>query len=218
MFISSDFWTGGGTPGGEGPTFFVDVRSRNGYSFLRRDDARPASSSPRAGSGQADAILDAALDLFVERGYYGTAVPLVAERAGVGAGTIYRYFKSKEDLVNTLYRQVKQSLANFVHMGVKQDVPAREVFRQLWFRLAEFAQKYPKGFAFLELHHHGSYLDDESRAIEARILDLTRAFIMRLQVEQGRQADRADDTHDHRLLVVHRPHPLRAGGPHRNHR
>jgi AcrR family transcriptional regulator len=130
------------------------------------------------------AILDAALELFVERGYYGTPVPLVAERAGVGAGTIYRYFKSKEDLVNVLYRQVKQSLANFVLMGVKQDEPPREIFRQLWFRLAEFARKYPKGFAFLELHHHGSYLDEESRAIEARILDLTRAFIMRLQVEK----------------------------------
>jgi len=130
------------------------------------------------------AILDAALDLFVERGYYGTPVPLVAEHAGVGAGTIYRYFKSKEDLVNTLYRQVKQSLANFVLAGVKQDVPAREIFRQLWFRLADFARKYPKGFAFLELHHHASYLDDESRAVEARILDLTRAFIMRLQIEK----------------------------------
>lgn len=130
------------------------------------------------------AILDAALELFVERGYYGTPVPLVAERAGVGAGTIYRYFKSKEDLVNTLYRQVKQSLAHFVLSGVKQDEPPREIFRQLWFRLAEFARTYPHGFAFLELHHHGSYLDDESRAIETRILDLTRAFIMRLQVEK----------------------------------
>jgi AcrR family transcriptional regulator len=130
------------------------------------------------------AILDAALELFVERGYYGTAVPLVAERAGVGAGTIYRYFKSKEDLVNTLYRQVKQSLAHFVLSGVKQDEPPREIFRQLWYRLAEFARTYPNGFAFLELHHHGSYLDEESRAIEARILDLTRAFIMRLQVEK----------------------------------
>ena len=135
-------------------------------------------------SDKRTAILDAALDLFVERGYYGTPVPLVAEHAGVGAGTIYRYFKSKEDLVNTLYRQVKQSLANFVLAGVKQDVPAREIFRQLWFRLADFARKYPKGFAFLELHHHASYLDDESRAVEARILDLTRAFIMRLQIEK----------------------------------
>ena len=135
-------------------------------------------------SDKRTAILDAALELFVERGYYGTAVPAVAERAGVGAGTIYRYFKSKEDLVNTLYRQIKHSLATFVLGGVDQDTPPREIFRQLWFRLAEFAKKYPQGFAFIELHHHASYLDAESQAIEARILDLTRAFIMRLQVEK----------------------------------
>ena len=49
----------------------------------------------------------AALELFVERGFYGTAVPEIAERAGVGAGTIYRYFESKEALVNALYREQK---------------------------------------------------------------------------------------------------------------
>src|SRR5689334_15289154 len=54
-----------------------------------------------------EAILAAALELFVERGFYGTAVPEIAERAGVGAGTIYRYFESKETLVNELYREQK---------------------------------------------------------------------------------------------------------------
>src|SRR4029078_11073800 len=100
------------------------------------------------------AILDAALELFVERGYYGTPVPLVAERAGVGAGTIYRYFKSKEDLGNVLYRQIKQSLANFVLMGVKQDEPPREIFRQLWFRLAGGAHEEPHGGCLLALARH----------------------------------------------------------------
>src|SRR4029079_18829851 len=95
------------------------------------------------------AILDAALELFVERGYYGTPVPLVAERAGVGAGTIYRYFKSKEDLVTVLYRQIKQSLANFVLMGVKQDEPPREIFRQLWFRLPGVCAQKPSGVCLL---------------------------------------------------------------------
>jgi AcrR family transcriptional regulator len=143
------------------------------------------TARPHAPEGdKRTAILDAALELFVERGYYGTAVPLVAERAGVGAGTIYRYFKSKEDLVNTLYRQIKHSLATFVLGGVDQETPPREIFRQLWFRLAEFAKTYPQGFAFIELHHHASYLDAESQAIEARILDLTRAFIMRLQADK----------------------------------
>ena len=43
-----------------------------------------------------EAVLGAALELFVERGFHGTTVPEIAERAGVGAGTIYRHFASKE--------------------------------------------------------------------------------------------------------------------------
>jgi len=127
------------------------------------------------------AILAAALDLFVERGYYGTAVPAVAERAGVGAGTIYRYFKSKEDLVNELYRQCKAQLSMHVLVGISADAPPREQFHQLWARLADFFRRNQGTFSFLELHHHASYLDAESRAMEQRVLDLATSFITRLQ-------------------------------------
>ena len=127
------------------------------------------------------AILAAALDLIVERGYYGTAVPAVAERAGVGAGTIYRYFKSKEDLVNELYRQCKTSLTTHVLLGISPDGPAREQFHLLWTRLADFFRKNPNVFSFLELHHHASYLDDESRAMERRVLDLATSFVVKMQ-------------------------------------
>jgi len=58
-----------------------------------------------------EAIMGAALDLFVERGFHGTAVPEIAQAAGVGAGTIYRYFEHKEALVNALYRPEKQAFA-----------------------------------------------------------------------------------------------------------
>ncbi|HLU65175.1 MAG TPA: TetR/AcrR family transcriptional regulator [Kofleriaceae bacterium] len=135
-------------------------------------------------SDKRTAILEAALDLFVERGYHGTAVPAVAERAGVGAGTIYRYFKSKEDLVNALFRHWKQALAGQIIAGVSPTAPPREQFHQLWGGLARFARNHPKVFAFLELHHHASYLDEESRATETRVLDLARAFVARLQ-DQG---------------------------------
>jgi AcrR family transcriptional regulator len=127
------------------------------------------------------AILGAALELFVERGYYGTAVPTVAERAGVGAGTIYRYFRSKEDLVNALYRQCKNALAMHVLVGIAPQAPPREQFHQLWSRLADFFRKNPGIFSFLELHHHQSYLDEESRAMERRVLDLATSFVARLQ-------------------------------------
>ena len=132
-------------------------------------------------SDKRQAILSAALELFVERGYYGTAVPAVADRAGVGAGTIYRYFKSKEDLVNALYRQCKNLLAMHVLVGIAPHAPPREQFHQLWSRLADFFRKNQQIFSFLELHHHVSYLDDESRAMEQRVLDLATSFVARLQ-------------------------------------
>jgi AcrR family transcriptional regulator len=119
-----------------------------------------------------EAVLIAALDLFVERGFFGTAVPEIAERAGVGAGTIYRYFESKDALVNAIYRQEKMHFAHLVIDDFPAAAPTREQFRMLWNRMASFAIQFPKSFVFLELHHHASYLDAESRAAEQRMIDL----------------------------------------------
>ncbi len=124
-----------------------------------------------------DAILQAALELFVERGFHGTAVPTVAERAHVGAGTIYRYFESKEALVNELYRHWKQRLAAHLLSDFVPSGTAREQFGRLWRRMADFVQRYPTAYAFIELHHHASYLDAESVAIEEQLFGLALGFI-----------------------------------------
>jgi TetR/AcrR family transcriptional regulator, repressor of fatR-cypB operon len=123
---------------------------------------------PRTG-GKREDILDAALGLFAERGFHGTAMPDIAAEAGIAAGTIYRHFTGKETLVNELYRRSKQALLD----ALLADLPTatlRAQFHHLWWSLVRFAREQPRAFAFLELHHHGSYLDAESRAIEMRVL------------------------------------------------
>ena len=45
------------------------------------------------------AIIRATLDLVAEQGFHGAPMAAVAERAGVAAGTIYRYFESKDLLI-----------------------------------------------------------------------------------------------------------------------
>ncbi len=59
----------------------------------RRKDARPQE------------LLDAALDLFVERGYASTRLEDVAKRAGVSKGTLYLYFINKEELFKAVVRE-----------------------------------------------------------------------------------------------------------------
>ena len=59
----------------------------------RRKEARPGE------------LLQAALDLFVEKGYAATRVEEVAQRAGVSKGTLFLYFASKEELFKAVVRE-----------------------------------------------------------------------------------------------------------------
>jgi TetR/AcrR family transcriptional regulator len=63
----------------------------------RRKEARPGE------------LLDAALDLFVEKGFSATRVDEVAARAGVSKGTLFLYFQNKEDLFKAV---VRENIAN----------------------------------------------------------------------------------------------------------
>ena len=121
-------------------------------------------------------ILDAALPLFVQHGFVGTPVPAIAEAAGIAAGTIYRSFPSKEALVNELYRETKHALMAALLDDLDLAQPPRMTFRHIWFQLGRFAREQPDALAFLELHHHGAYLDAESMALEQRSLAPFYAF------------------------------------------
>jgi AcrR family transcriptional regulator len=114
-------------------------------------------------------ILEAALRLFAERTFAGCPVPLVAEEAGVATGTIYRYFPSKEALVNALYQRWKGEMKRRLLDDRPEAASAREEFHLWWASLCDFVQHYPVAFEFLEMHHHEPYLDDESRALAAEV-------------------------------------------------
>lgn len=114
--------------------------------------------------GKRDAVLEAALELFEERTYGSTPMPMVARRAGVGAGTIYRYFPSKEALANAIYRDGKEQMSRYLVEGIPAGLDPRAEFSHWWRQLFAFARDHPAAFAFIETHHHAPYLDVESKA------------------------------------------------------
>lgn len=123
------------------------------------------------------AILGAALDLFEAHGFDGTAVPDIARQAGVGAGTIYRYYESKDALVNALYRLWKGAFNDAVFAPQPPGLSARDVFGAYWRRMAAFSAAHPKAARFLELHRHAPYLDPESRALAEAWRSEAAAFV-----------------------------------------
>ena len=136
-----------------------------------------AVRKPRAVPDKREAILAAALDLFNERSFNGTPMPLVAERAGVGAGTIYRYFESKEALGNAVFRACKTALQRHLVERLRDGLAPRQEFRALWRGLWEFFDDHPAAFQFLETHNHASYLDAESIATSEAMFVAICAFV-----------------------------------------
>ena len=156
----------------------------------RRSPAR--SAAPHAGRSKRDAVVRAALDLFAERSFDGTPVPLVAERAGVGAGTVYRYFASKQVLGNVVYRECKAALRGALVDAVPPGLPPRERFGHMWRGLARFAAEHPAAFRFLELQHHDDYLDDASRAASAELAERVADFVRSAQAAGAVRAGPAE--------------------------
>src|SRR5438046_8011238 len=80
----------------------------NGHSSRkpRRAAGRPAPKGVRSEAptpGKRERILDAAVKVFAAEGFYNAKVSQIAHQAGVADGTIYLYFKSKDDLLINLF-------------------------------------------------------------------------------------------------------------------
>ena len=78
----------------------ADGTSQRGPKFRRRAEARP------------DEVLDAALALFIEKGFAATRVEDIAIRAGLSKGAVYLYFPSKEAILEGLVKRAIVPVAN----------------------------------------------------------------------------------------------------------
>jgi len=104
--------------------------------------APPASGRQRRKDARPQELLDAALDLFVERGFAATRSEDVATRAGVSKGTLYLYYPSKEELLKEVIRHhVINPIAEGVQIIRDFDGPTPELLalmlRLWWERIGE---------------------------------------------------------------------------------
>ena len=102
--------------------------------WRRRKEARPQE------------LTDAALALFVEKGYAATRLDEIAARAGVSKGTLYLYFSSKEELFKAVVREgLLPLLAEGETLVANAPGPASELFRTIVVRWWEVVGDNPIG-------------------------------------------------------------------------
>jgi AcrR family transcriptional regulator len=123
----------------------------NVHSWLYDKEASMAKLDKR------DEIVRASLELIAEHGFHGAPMAMIAERAGVGAGTIYRYFENKDVLIIELYRDLEEKIYPVILVGYMPEKPIRERFLHLGAALLHYFIENPLDFRFLEQFHNSPY-------------------------------------------------------------
>jgi AcrR family transcriptional regulator len=104
-----------------------------------------------------DEIVRAALELIAENGFHGAPMAMIAERANVGAGTIYRYFENKDLLIAGLYQDLEERMFPVILDGYAAEKPFRERFLHLGTALLRYFIENPLDFRYLEQFHNSPY-------------------------------------------------------------
>lgn len=103
-------------------------------------------------------ILKAALKLFVEFGFHGTPTSKIAKDAGVANGTLFHYYKTKDDLILALYTNIKTRLTEHIYSKASKDESLEIVFKSLFTNTLEWSQEHKAEFYFMQQFHISPFL------------------------------------------------------------
>lgn len=104
-----------------------------------------------------EVIVTAALELIAENGFHDAPCSLIAERAGVATGTIYRYFENKDVLIHELYAEQENRITAMLMQGYLPDRPIRDRFLHLVIGILEYFITHPLEFKYIEQFHNSPY-------------------------------------------------------------
>ena len=116
--------------------------------------SRPKSDEKRA------AILDAALMVFAERGNLSAPTSAISAAAGVAEGTLFTYFRSKDELLNELYQELRRRFTEVLR-DFPNDADARTRLRYVWDKYIDRHLAQPELLRVLvQLRHSGRLMKE----------------------------------------------------------
>ena len=141
---------------------------------------RNGSSTRAVVTDKREAILRAATKVFANKGYFSSKVADIAGEAGIADGTVYLYFKSKDEILHSIF---DRAMADFIAEGRRElaliDEPAEKLRRIAELHLEKLGSDRDMAVVFqVELRGSTKFMRDFSEAGFAEYLDIIRKTII----------------------------------------
>jgi len=128
-----------------------------------------------------EAIFKATLTLVKERGLAGITMSDISKAASIGTGTLYIYFKNKDELINALFTECRQQSAQHYFEGIDAAAPFEARMEKVFTNIIRYKTVSFEVSAFLEQSYHSPFvcltdLKKKEKALRP-LLDLLREGI-----------------------------------------
>lgn len=116
------------------------------------------------------AIANATFTLVEQTGLSGLTMAAIAREAKLATGTLYVYFKSKEELLVALYEQAKTQTAASLMQGDDPSAPFRSRFQRMWTNWLAHQLAHSAQVVFIEQYYNSPWFSETSRNLSARLI------------------------------------------------
>ncbi|MEP6944694.1 MAG: TetR/AcrR family transcriptional regulator C-terminal domain-containing protein [Acidobacteriota bacterium] len=142
-------------------------------------NARNGSSVKAVVTDKREAILRSAIKVFAEKGYFNSKVADIAGAAGIADGTVYLYFKSKDDILHSIF---DRAMAEFIAEGRRELAtiaePLERIRKIARLHLEKLGADRDMAVVFqIELRGSTKFMEEFSAAGFAEYLDIIRQTI-----------------------------------------
>ena len=125
--------------------------------YLRLTYSQEKELYPMEKPVKREEIIRAALALIAVHGFHGAPMALIADRAGVGIGTVYLYFENKDVLIAEIFKDIEDRLFPLIMEEYAPEKPVRERFFHLGTALLRYFIDNPLDFRYLEQFYNSPY-------------------------------------------------------------
>lgn len=129
-------------------------------------------------------IFNATLQLVKEKGVAGITMGEIASAAKIATGTLYIYFKSKDELINALFTDCRKASAEVYFTDYDASLPFKTGFKVIWLNLMKFRTEHFEKAVFMDQYYHSPFITETTKHIAKEMMHPLYKLVERGKAEK----------------------------------
>ncbi len=139
----------------------------------------PVTAVKQPATNNRDKVLETALELFTQKGFFSTSMRDISRESKVSIGSIYHHFPDKEGVAAALYDAMIERMRGELNQIMRQYESAHDQCRAVITLLFHITEQEPTVMAFMLYAKHREFLPNERPVCSSEPFEMMRAMVQR---------------------------------------